>query len=310
VPSRGLRSSLQPAMYAGIAGLFHAMLFLIPVGGSSIRPDAESVRGVRVRAYVETPAGPTKVSAPPLKPAELPRPTVDAKTQYSSVGGNKTAPPADVSPPGGSGVPQGGPPNSATGISGAGGADKSNREGDNQKSDYGQYIARLRTEGVQGWAKDSARATRQGWKGSGTGTRGWGTGTGTGTGAGSGSGAGTGKEGGYLDPRVRMVVIRYPVDDNNNPSLDKGENIERRYRQITYPELKFKQKNFVAGWWNVYMNIRTDGEGKISRMDVLRPETDGPLEKQFVGQVKKEIAKWSFERKESEIIVDVRFYVE
>jgi hypothetical protein len=116
-----------------------------------------------------------------------------------------------------------------------------------------------------------------------------------GTGAGKGGGGG----GGYLDPRVRMVVTSYPPTG-----------IERRYTHVPYPDLKVKQHQATSGWWNVYIQIYTDRDGKIVRRSVLRPETDGPLEKMFVAQVQQEIDRWSFDRAEAEILVDVRFYVE
>jgi len=102
-----------------------------------------------------------------------------------------------------------------------------------------------------------------------------------------------------MDPRVRMIVTSYP-----------STGIERRYTPVRYPDLKFKKHEYTSGWWNVYIEIRTDKSGKVARYDVLRPETDGDLEKQFVAQVKKEIANWSFDPAEAEIHVDVRFYVE
>jgi len=143
----------------------------------------------------------------------------------------------------------------------------------------------------------------------GGGTEGWGKGSktavlsGAGKGAGKGkgtSGTGSGGDGAlYMDPRVRMVVTSYPPTG-----------IEQRYGIVRYPDLKFKKSEYTSGWWNVYIEIGTDKNGKIIKYNILRPETDGPLERQFVGQVKKEIEKWSFEPKEAEIHVDVRFYVE
>ncbi len=102
-----------------------------------------------------------------------------------------------------------------------------------------------------------------------------------------------------MDPRVRMVVTSYPTTG-----------IENRFTAISYPEIKVKKSEYVTGWWNVYIEIRTDRNGKIARMDVLRPETDGAMEKLFVEQVKKEITRWSFDSIPAEIHVDVRFYVE
>ncbi|HEY5765505.1 MAG TPA: hypothetical protein VIS30_05700, partial [Candidatus Deferrimicrobiaceae bacterium] len=85
---------------------------------------------------------------------------------------------------------------------------------------------------------------------------------------------------------------------------------EDRYTRVAYPDLKFKKSEYTSGWWNVYIQIRTDAEGRIRKYDVLRPETNGPLERQFVDQVKREIVTWRFDPVEAEILVDVRFYVE
>jgi len=96
-----------------------------------------------------------------------------------------------------------------------------------------------------------------------------------------------------------MVVTSYP-----------GTGIEDRFTWVPYPDLKFKRSDYTAGWWNVYIQILTDRDGKIRKLEVLRPETDGPVERQFVDQVKREIARWRFDPVEAEILVDVRFYVE
>jgi hypothetical protein len=122
------------------------------------------------------------------------------------------------------------------------------------------------------------------------------TGGGTGTNPGAG-GAGTGY--GFLDPRVKVVVTSYP-----------STGIEKRHTQVPYPDRKIKKHQFTSGWWNVYIQIRTDETGRVTRRDLLRPETNGPLEKIFVTQVNQEIDKWSFDPKEAEINIDVRFYVE
>jgi len=107
------------------------------------------------------------------------------------------------------------------------------------------------------------------------------------------------KRQGYLDSRVRTVVTSYPPTS-----------IERRHTQVSYPDLKVKKQQYASGWWNVFIQIRTDGSGNVIRTDLLRPETDGPLEKIFVEQVRREIARWSFDRTAAEINIDVRFYVE
>jgi len=103
----------------------------------------------------------------------------------------------------------------------------------------------------------------------------------------------------YLDPRVRMVVTSYPPTS-----------IEQRYTQVRYPDLKIKRSEYTAGWWNVYLQIRTDGSGKVTSLKVLRPETDGPMEKIFIAQVRREVERWTFDRTAAEINVDVRFHVE
>jgi len=96
-----------------------------------------------------------------------------------------------------------------------------------------------------------------------------------------------------------MVVTSYPPTG-----------IEQRYTQVPYPDRKIRKHQFTSGWWNVYVQIRTDATGKVARRTVLLPETNGPLEKIFVDQVNQEIDKWSFDRKAAEINIDVRFFVE
>jgi hypothetical protein len=170
------------------------------------------------------------------------------------------------------------------------------------ESEFGSYLARLRSEKVQGWARESAGRAKQGWKGSVKTGEGWGAGSGTGTGTGDGPGGKGGGKGdgkGYLDPRVQMVVSSYPETS-----------IARRFTQVPYPDLKVKQHQVASGWWNVYIQIMTDNDGRVIKRTVLRPETDGPLERMFVAQVQKEIDRWVFDRANAEILVDVRFHVE
>jgi hypothetical protein len=291
-----LRSLLQPILYVGIAGLLHGILLLIPLGGGPGKQDSQTTRGIRVRAYVEAPAVPRSGSVP--METTMPPPALAAEKKHSAIGsgvqptgsitgGNPARPPG----PGGS---VGGEPGGEKGAGTGYGA------GDPPASEYGQYLARLRSEGVQGWAKESSKSMRQGWKGTGSGTgTGWGQGSGSGGGGKGGIGGKGYGGGGYMDPRVRMVVTSYPPTG-----------IERRFTAIPYPEIKIKKTNYVSGWWNVYIQIRTDANGRITRTDVLRPETDGPLEKLFIEQVTKEIARWSFDATTAEINVDVRFYVE
>ncbi len=102
-----------------------------------------------------------------------------------------------------------------------------------------------------------------------------------------------------MDPRVRMVVTSYP-----------RTGIEERYSPVKYPDLRFKKHEYTLGWWDVYVELWTGKDGKVKSLKVLRPTTDGEIERQFVAQVKKEIARWTFDPVEAEIHVDVRFHVE
>jgi len=96
-----------------------------------------------------------------------------------------------------------------------------------------------------------------------------------------------------------MVVTSYPPTG-----------IENRFSAIPYPDMKIKKARYVSGWWNVYIKIFTDSNGKIWRMNVLRPESKGELEKIFIEQVRNEVSRWPFDAKQAEIHIDVRFYVE
>ena len=262
---------------------------MIPSGSGAKRAET-TVRGMRIRTVGET-----------LRPPSAPIPAVPVSRE-------RPVPPPSVAT--GTGAGSGSPGVSGGGGGGSGaGAASTGVEGGVQGSppigEYGEYLARLRSEGVQGWARDSAGRMRQGWKGSGKGGKGLGTGSGGGEGGGSGVGGGGGGGGtgtgggGYLDPRVKMVVTSYPPTS-----------IERSHTQVSYPDLKVRKQQYTSGWWNVFIQIRTDGGGNVIRTDLLRPETDGPMEKIFVDQVRREIARWSFDRTAAEINVDVRFYVE
>lgn len=279
---KGLRRVLEPALYVGVALFFHALLFLIPSGSGAKRTET-AVRGMRIRTVGEARKSPsTPLPASPVAPERSSR-TPDRTS------GTVAGPPS----PGAPGV--GGGEGGSNGVEG--GARESPPIGE-----YGEYLARLRSEGVQGWARDSSGRIRQEWKGSGKGGKGLGIGSGGGEGGGGGGGTGGGSGGGgggYLDSRVRMVVTSYPPTS-----------IERRHTQVSYPDLKIRKHQYTSGWWNVFIQIRTDGGGNVIRTDLLRPETDGPLEKIFVEQVRREIALWSFDRTAAEINVDVRFHVE
>jgi len=297
----GVRRILQPVLYVGVAALAHALLFLIP--GMGGRPETGQTRGVRIRVLGEpgvraTAAPPSPAPSAARVPPVASPPPETAEVTHSSLGG---------------GAP--GPGKETTGVPGADGGGRAAGEGGTSErsaqggigspveTEFGSYLARLKSEGVQGWAKESASQQRQGWRGTGKGT-GWGAAGGPPGTAGGGKGTnlgdgGTGKGSGYMDPRVKVVVTSYPPTG-----------IEQRYTQVPYPDRKVKAHQATSGWWNVYVQIRTDAAGKVARRIVLRPETDGPLERIFVEQVNKEIDKWSFDRKEAEINVDVRFYVE
>ncbi len=288
---KGVRRVLQPALYLGIAILVHALLFLVPSGTGS-KPADGTTRGMRIRAV----AAPGRAPSPPVtpSPARLAPQTAEIPPKFGT------------GPKG----PQGSEPASGSGGTPGGGGgppvDGAATPGAPPVGEYAAYIARLRSEGVQGWARDSASRMRQGWKGTGKGGGGLGIGYGAGAGAGAGGrGGGSGRSGGggtgdgYLDSRVRMVVTSYP------PTT-----IERRFTMVAYPDLKVKKHEYTAGWWNVFIQMRTDASGKVTQTRVLRPETDGPLERIFVDQVRKEIGRWTFDRAAAEINVDVRFYVE
>jgi hypothetical protein len=317
---RRLRSFLEPVLYLGIAALFHGLLFLIPGGSPAKKERVEKVRGVRIRSFAErpAPAAPARTAAvqPPPSPQPQPAKTLPppsappvVKEQHFSMLGSRTANGESFAPS----TTPGGAKGAGVSTSGAGGSASSPsvaREGAAPKSEFGNYLSKLQSSGVQGWAKESAQKNRQGWKGNGSGGtgggEGWlggpgGSGSGQG-GSGTGrSGSGTGGDGAsaYMDPRVRMVVTSYPPTG-----------IERRYTQVPYPNLKFKKNKFNVGWCNVYLKIKTDSDGTPVSTEVLRPENEGVLERQFLDQVKKEVGKWTFDPKEAEIHVDVRFYVE
>jgi len=293
---QGMRSALLYGASLAAAVLLHAALFLIP-GGSFGPRESATVRGVRLRTLRPAPVAPrSPVRSPsPAAPKVLERvqkppiPTERTPERYSRIGGKVGGTESSL-------------PQTSTGGGSGGSAEGEGTAGSGPTlSEYGQYLARLRSESVQGWAQERARISRRGWRGTGAGP-GVGTGSGTGVGSGSGPGVGGGSGaggGGYLDPRVQMVVTSYP-----------RTGIENRFTWVPYPDLKFKRSDYTSGWWNVYIQIWTDRNGAITKLHVQRPESDGPLERQFVDQVKREIATWKFDPVEAEILVDVRFYVE
>jgi hypothetical protein len=302
-------------LYVGIAALLHSALFLIPGVAPAKKEAVTTQRGVRVRAFVERPVLPPPPAVVPASasvPARFaPPPIATANLPYSIPGASKAG---VVNPAGGGGNPGGGAPATGVTTSGPGGpapAPSVARPGPSEPSKFANFLAGLQSSGIRGAARDAAEKNQRAYKGTGSGTgnegwgsgsggRGGGTGGGSGTGSGTGSGSGSGRgSAGYMDPRVKMVVTSYPSTD-----------IERHYTQVPYPNLKIKQSKFTAGWMNVYLKLRTNSEGAIVSTEVLRPETEGVLEKQFLDQVKREVSKWDFDPKEAEIHVDVRFYVE
>ncbi len=303
---RGLRSVLQPVLFIGIALLLHGILFLIP-GWGPTGHDPGTSRGVRVKTYVDRPPAAARAPASPMVPTA---PAASAPTTYSVPGADAKSR---------SGAPAGGESGSNGGPYGAPGASRGPVIGSGDQgapSEWDRVMQKLGSSDVQGWARKSARASRQGWKGSGAGSSGWGAGAGTGSGAGTGPGKGPGTGtggapgGGYLDPRVRMVVTEYPAGETRQSGTGSGRNIESRFRPVPYPDVKVRQAHFTSGWWNVYIELWTTKEGRIARYNVLRPETQGPQESVFVDQVKREMERWTFDPGPSEIHVDVRFYVE
>lgn len=285
---RRLGTVLQGLLYVGAALLLHGALFLVPWGRPT-RTEAPVVRGMRVRTFSAVPAASPPV---PAAPVYSERPRVEPS--------RTVAPGAAVAPPSPGGAIEGG---SRPGGAGEGGAASGAGPGGGSPRGtspdaYSEYLARLRTREIQGWARDRSRESQKGWRGSGAGgaSEGWGAGGGGGSGNGKGTGSGAA---GYLDPRVQMVVSSYPPTS-----------IETRHTVVRYPEIKFRKEQYASGWWNVYFQVWTDEGGRIRRIAKLRPETDGPLERLFVEQVRREIERWAFDPVAAEIIVDVRFHVE
>jgi len=294
VASRGVRRVLQPLLYVGLAGLAHTLLFLIP-GVEGGKAGTGTLRGVRIKAIAGRGVGQRvgtggKAAGSP-DPREktsttLPAPPVVAENKLSSVGGGATGQAIETA-----GTILGAGDRIGTGDP----AGRGGHDGKGADTEFGSYLERLKSKSVQGWARESANQKRQDWKSTGKMEVRSEKVRDSGTDEGRRSGPGTGN----LDSRVRVVVTSYPPTG-----------IERRYTQVSYPDRKIKKHQFASGWWNVYLQIRTDATGKVVRRDVLRPETNGPLEKIFVTQVNQEIDKWSFDPKEAEINIDVRFYVE
>jgi hypothetical protein len=309
---RGTGDILRPAFYAALALALHGVIFLIPIKGF-VREEEKMTRGIRIKAVAvpspeaQPPARPAVIPPPPTAPVVPQVPSRVEPARNFSVTGSGAVPGPDKAPPGSEGSP---------GTRGEGGPSEKSvagRSGSPAETEIGAYLARLKSEKVQGWARESARQNRMGWKGTGKGAgsgTGWGSGgqgSGTGTEPGTGSASTQGgRHVGYLDPRVQMVVTSYP----RTGSADmKATQLEGRLRQVPYPDIKVRKHEISKGWWNVYIRIRTDGTGGVEDLRVVRPETDGPIERIFTGQVRREVDRWQFPPN-SEINVDVRFYVE
>lgn len=104
---------------------------------------------------------------------------------------------------------------------------------------------------------------------------------------------------GYLDPRVKVVVVSYP-----------STGIEDTYPPIIYPDLLVKKHELQSGWCNVVIRIYTDGQGNVHTRDILRPTIDTKREKLFLDHTLESIKNWRFEAKKAEILIDVRYFVE
>jgi hypothetical protein len=248
---RRLRSFLEPVLYLGIAALVHSALFLIPGGAPPKKEVVTTQRGVRVRAFVDRPAPPVAAvnpsfdsKPPPNMPKAIEQPPEAAEKNYSVLGSRTangdsmgaTTQAGGAKGTGNSNVEAGGGGTAAVGSRG--------QDGSPPQSEFGKYLASIKSSNVQGWAKDTANKSRQGWKGTATGAgsgtgEGWGAGSGSGSGSGAGAGRGAGGSGSgksgygtggngalYMDPRVKLVVTSYP-----------STGIEGSHGQIAYPNL-------------------------------------------------------------------------
>jgi hypothetical protein len=140
--------------------------------------------------------------------------------------------------------------------------------------------------------------TGPGGGGSGSGPGRGGSGGGRGGGRGTGIGPGDGE--GSLDRRVQMVVKSYPATD-----------IEKDFDPIPYPEVVIRKSKFQQGWCQVYLIVFIDDRGEVERIDVERPMADErPKFESLIRAVEAAVRDWNYDRVNSEVHVDVRFYVE
>lgn len=103
-----------------------------------------------------------------------------------------------------------------------------------------------------------------------------------------------------LDRRVKMVVKSYPKTS-----------IEDSFDYIRYPEIIIKRSNFQSGWCRVYLVLRVDSSGGISKVEIERPKAAERAQyRQLIDSVESAVRRWSYDRASAEVHVDVRFYVE
>lgn len=103
-----------------------------------------------------------------------------------------------------------------------------------------------------------------------------------------------------LDRRVQMIVKSYPATG-----------IEENFDYIRYPEIIIKRSNFQKGWCRVYLVLRVDGGGRVSEIEVERPrEEERSQYSQLISTVESAVKRWRYDPTQTEVHVDVRFYVE
>jgi hypothetical protein len=126
------------------------------------------------------------------------------------------------------------------------------------------------------------------------------------SGAGGDTGSGrkrtgaAGPEEGGLDRRVQMVVKSYPATD-----------IERGFEPIPYPEVIIRRSNFQQGWCQVYLIVDVDDDGGVRHITIERPhEGSRPQFEALIRAVEAAVRSWDYDKVQTEVHVDVRFYVE
>lgn len=103
-----------------------------------------------------------------------------------------------------------------------------------------------------------------------------------------------------LDRRIKLVVKSYPETS-----------IESNYGLIEYPEKDIKKSNYQEGWCQVYLVLKIDSQGTVSKVEVQRPRRDErELFAPLIAATERSVLLWDFDPKAAEVHVDVRFYVE